>query len=138
MKTMTCRQLGGACDLPLVGEDANEIIHAQDRHLREAVAAGGVDHDPAEGERTDCTDHAGREDFPWCYEGHDGTDFMLAGGFPAMDRGSAEVVAAADGVVERAVDGNYTACSTPASMRARGEPSTSSRVRSSTSRRSRR
>jgi hypothetical protein len=40
MKTMTCRQLGGACERPLAGEDANEIIHAQDRHSREAVAAG--------------------------------------------------------------------------------------------------
>ena len=47
MKTMTCRQLGGACELPLVGEDHNEIIHAQDRHLREAVAAGRDDHEPA-------------------------------------------------------------------------------------------
>ena len=25
MKTMTCSQLGGACELPLVGEDPNEI-----------------------------------------------------------------------------------------------------------------
>jgi len=47
MKTMTCRQLGGVCDLPLVGDDSNEIIKAQDRHLREAVAAGGSDHEPA-------------------------------------------------------------------------------------------
>ena len=31
----------------LVGEDANEIIHAQDRHLREAVAAGSSEHEPA-------------------------------------------------------------------------------------------
>ena len=47
MKTMTCSQLGGACELALVGEDANEIIHAQDRHLREAVAAGSSEHEPA-------------------------------------------------------------------------------------------
>jgi len=47
MKTMTCRQLGGACDLPHVGEDYNEIIKAQDRHLREAVAAGSSEHEPA-------------------------------------------------------------------------------------------
>ena len=47
MKTMTCRQLGGACDLSLVGEDYNEIIKAQDRHLREAVAAGSSEHEPA-------------------------------------------------------------------------------------------
>jgi len=47
MKTMTCRQLGGACDLAHEGEDANEIIHAQDAHLRAAVAAGSTDHQPA-------------------------------------------------------------------------------------------
>jgi predicted small metal-binding protein len=37
---MTCRQLGGACDLALRGETADEVIKAQDRHLRETVAAG--------------------------------------------------------------------------------------------------
>ena len=47
MKTMTCRQLGGACELLHSGEDANDIIHAQDRHLREVVAAGDTDHAPA-------------------------------------------------------------------------------------------
>ena len=47
MKTMTCRELGGACELALVGEDANEVIQAQDRHLREAVAAGSTEHEPA-------------------------------------------------------------------------------------------
>jgi hypothetical protein len=47
MKTMTCSQLGGACELALVGEDANEIIKAQDRHLRDAVAGGHSDHEPA-------------------------------------------------------------------------------------------
>ena len=33
--------------LPLVGEDANVIIKAQDRHLHEAAAAGRSDHEPA-------------------------------------------------------------------------------------------
>jgi hypothetical protein len=47
MKTMTCRQLGGACDVAHRGEDANDVIHAQDQHLREAVAAGSVEHEPA-------------------------------------------------------------------------------------------
>jgi predicted small metal-binding protein len=47
MKSMTCRQLGGPCDLEHHGNDANEIIHAQDQHLREAVAAGNTDHGPA-------------------------------------------------------------------------------------------
>ena len=47
MKTMTCRQLGGACELAHVGADANEIIKAQDLHLREVAAAGSSDHEPA-------------------------------------------------------------------------------------------
>ena len=47
MKTMTCSQLGGACELAHVGADANEIIKAQDRHLREAVAAGSHEHESA-------------------------------------------------------------------------------------------
>jgi hypothetical protein len=47
MKTMTCKQLGGACDLPLSGETADEVIHAQDSHLREIVAAGDTDHEKA-------------------------------------------------------------------------------------------
>ena len=47
MKTMTCRQLGGACDLEHQGTDANEIIKAQDKHLEEAVASGSTDHEPA-------------------------------------------------------------------------------------------
>ena len=47
MKTMTCRQLGGACDLALRGETADEVIKAQDRHLREAVAAGDTTHEAA-------------------------------------------------------------------------------------------
>ena len=47
MKTMTCSQLGGACEHRLEGSDANEIIHAQDRHLREVVAAGDSAHEQA-------------------------------------------------------------------------------------------
>jgi hypothetical protein len=46
-KTMTCRQLGGPCDLTHRADDANEIIKVHDRHLREAVAAGNTDHEPA-------------------------------------------------------------------------------------------
>ena len=49
MKTMTCRQLGGACAVAHHGDDANEIIKAQDKHLREAVAAGENDHETALG-----------------------------------------------------------------------------------------
>lgn len=47
MKTMTCRQLGGPCDVELRGETADEVIKLQDRHLREAARAGDAAHEPA-------------------------------------------------------------------------------------------
>jgi predicted small metal-binding protein len=47
MKTMSCQQLGGPCDLALQGETADEVIKAQDRHLREAVANGDDTHQKA-------------------------------------------------------------------------------------------
>ncbi len=47
MKTMTCRQLGGACDLALHGETADDVIKAQDAHLKEVVAAGDEAHQSA-------------------------------------------------------------------------------------------
>lgn len=50
MKTMTCRQLGGPCDLEHRGESADDVINAQDRHLKEAVKAGDVEHQPARDE----------------------------------------------------------------------------------------
>jgi predicted small metal-binding protein len=47
MKTMTCRELGGACDLELRGETADEVIVLQDQHLNEVVAAGDTAHEEA-------------------------------------------------------------------------------------------
>ena len=47
MKTMTCRALGGACDLAHEGSDHNEVIKAHDAHLREVVAAGDTAHEEA-------------------------------------------------------------------------------------------
>lgn len=47
MKTMTCRQLGGPCDLGHRGQTADEVIHAQDQHLKDAVAAGDTAHESA-------------------------------------------------------------------------------------------
>jgi predicted small metal-binding protein len=44
MKTMTCRQLGGPCELALHGETADEVIRAQDQHLKDTVAAGDETH----------------------------------------------------------------------------------------------
>ncbi len=54
MKTMTCKQLGGPCDLALQANTADEIIKAQDKHLNDAVAGG---------------DHSSRA----CAQGHEGT-----------------------------------------------------------------
>lgn len=47
MKTMTCSQLGGPCDLPHHGNTANEVIKAQDNHLKEMVASGDETHTSA-------------------------------------------------------------------------------------------
>ena len=47
MKTMTCRQLGGPCDLALHGATADDVIKAQDRHLKEMVAGGDGAHEGA-------------------------------------------------------------------------------------------
>lgn len=44
MKSMTCKQLGGPCDLVLHGETADQVIKAQDHHLKEAVAGGDNAH----------------------------------------------------------------------------------------------
>ena len=40
MKTMTCRQLGGPCDLAHRGATHDDVIQAQDQHLKEVVKAG--------------------------------------------------------------------------------------------------
>lgn len=47
MKTMTCKQLGGPCDFALHGETADEVIKAQDSHLRSMVASGDTAHESA-------------------------------------------------------------------------------------------
>ena len=47
MKTMTCKQLGGTCELEHHGDDYNVIIKAQDQHLKDVVAAGDTAHEPA-------------------------------------------------------------------------------------------
>lgn len=47
MKSMTCRALGGPCDLEHRGDSADDVIKAQDRHLREAVEAGDATHQDA-------------------------------------------------------------------------------------------
>ncbi len=47
MKTMTCQQLGGPCDFAHHGNTADEVIKAQDAHLREVVANGDTAHESA-------------------------------------------------------------------------------------------
>jgi hypothetical protein len=47
MKTMTCKQLGGPCDLAHHGASADDVIKAQDRHLKEVVASGDTAHEGA-------------------------------------------------------------------------------------------
>jgi hypothetical protein len=46
---MTCRQLGGPCDLAHRGATADDVIKAQDQHLKDAERAGDrVHHQAAE------------------------------------------------------------------------------------------
>ncbi len=47
MKTMTCKQMGGPCDMAMQGNTADEIIKAGDKHLREMVANGDESHKAA-------------------------------------------------------------------------------------------
>jgi len=47
MKTMTCKELGGPCDFPHRGSTADDVIKAQDKHLKEVVAGGDHTHEDA-------------------------------------------------------------------------------------------
>jgi hypothetical protein len=47
MKTMTCKQMGGPCDAQFQGNTADEVIKAQDQHLKDAVAQGDDTHQSA-------------------------------------------------------------------------------------------
>ncbi|MUK00633.1 hypothetical protein GM708_01020 [Vibrio cholerae] len=47
MKAMTCKQLGGPCELTLHGDTADDIIKAQDRHLRDTTESGDTSHQTA-------------------------------------------------------------------------------------------
>jgi len=73
-----------------------------------------ADHEPTPGRngvfaRASCRDYLGRP-FPHCYGNHKGSDFILKGGFRAMDRQEARVVAAASGTVIKVEDGHYDRC----------------------------
>jgi len=74
----------------------------------------GVDHDPEVHDDSTlsggiCANYDG-DGFPACYDEHDGSDFLLEGGFDTMDAGSAEVLAAADGVVLATREDQYDRC----------------------------
>ena len=48
MKTMSCKQMGGPCDMQFHGKSADEVIKAQDQHLKEMVNEKNDDaHKPA-------------------------------------------------------------------------------------------
>ena len=47
MKSMTCKQLGGPCELELQGQTADDVIKAQDAHLEDMFAEGDAAHVPA-------------------------------------------------------------------------------------------
>ncbi len=47
MKKMTCKQMGGPCDTAFYGNTADEVIKAQDKHLKETVGAGDMTHESA-------------------------------------------------------------------------------------------
>jgi len=47
MKTMTCTQMGGPCAAPFHGNTADDVIKAQDAHLKEVVAGGDESHKEA-------------------------------------------------------------------------------------------
>jgi hypothetical protein len=90
----------------------------------------GVDHDDLHDstDRLTCVNYAGQP-FPLCYNDHLGTDFLLTGGFPAMDQG-VSVVAGAAGVVVETVDGNYDRCHNGANFEVTcdGNPTIANRV----------
>lgn len=47
MRTMTCQQLGGPCGAALHGDTADQVIKAQDAHLKAAVRDGDATHQDA-------------------------------------------------------------------------------------------
>ena len=44
MKTMTCKQMGGPCETSFQARTADEVIKAEDKHLREMVSGGDETH----------------------------------------------------------------------------------------------
>ncbi len=88
---------------PLDDPDGSHVI---------TIMVLGVDHDPVDHSppNVHCLAYDCKTDFPFCYDQHEGTDYPLDGGFAAMDADSLPIVAAADGDVTVAEDGNYDRC----------------------------
>ncbi len=84
-------------------------VHPDDRDDISSALMFGVDRDGRDNGRTACEAYDG-DPFPACYGGHDGSDFVLRGGFRAMDAGSARVIAASGGEVILTDDGHYDRC----------------------------
>jgi murein DD-endopeptidase MepM/ murein hydrolase activator NlpD len=106
----TSRSAGDTAEPPLTPEVFALPLAEPQRFFQTT----GVDHDPEVQPsgvlgNVVCTNYDGRT-FPWCYDEHDGSDYLLEGGFDAMDAGSTPILAAADGVVARTEDGHYDRC----------------------------
>ncbi len=113
---MGCKpEIAPVGELVPMGFDTEPLLldfPVEERELIETRWLMGFDHDPVEYsgiEDAICTAYDG-SGYPSCYDSHDGTDFDLRGGFDTMDAGSAEVLAAVEGYVDLAVDGNYDRC----------------------------
>ncbi len=53
MKTMTCKELGGACDLEFKAENFEEIAELSKKHAQEMYAKGDEEHSQAMKEMQD-------------------------------------------------------------------------------------
>jgi hypothetical protein len=47
MKTMMCKQMGGPCNTAIRGISADDVIKAQDVHLKAMVSSGDTTHESA-------------------------------------------------------------------------------------------
>ena len=95
-------------DMPSERRYTMPILPA-DRHLINGTWIIGIDHGPRSNDQTQCTNFD-EQGFPFCYNGHEGTDFLVTGGFRTTDMTDVHVIAAAQGTVIRVEDGHYDRC----------------------------
>lgn len=48
MKTMTCKQMGGPCDMAFQGNSGDDVIKQQDQHLKDMMVKGDESHKQAQ------------------------------------------------------------------------------------------